>query len=84
VAGSVDLSAIKVNVYWTDDTVTPIDLTLEMISINDRAKLSKVGQQQITVVYEKCTTKFQINFGAAAKRQYELTVEGGEIVAVNA
>lgn len=83
VAGSVDLSAIKVNVYWNDDTVTPIDLTLEMISINDRAKLSKVGQQQITVVYEKCTTKFQINFGAAAKRQYELTVEGGEIVAVN-
>lgn len=83
VAGSLELSVIKVKIHYSDGTEKPIDLTSDMISINDRNKLEKAGQQQITVVYEKCTSKFQINLSEKPLLKYTLTVEGGIPIAIN-
>ncbi len=83
VAGGLDLSAIKAKVYLSNDTITTVDLSVDMVSLNDRNKLYAAGQQIITVIYEGCTTKFQIKLTPAPIEKFTLVVEGGELVAIN-
>jgi uncharacterized repeat protein (TIGR02543 family) len=83
VAGSLDLSELKLNVYWSNSTTTVVDVTLDMISINDRAKLYIAGQQQFNVIYNSCQTEFQIYLSVQSLEKYTLIIEGGVPVAID-
>lgn len=83
VAGNLDYSSIKVIAHWNNGTVTTIDLTYDMIAVDDRAKLEKAGQHQLTVIYNKTTTEFQIYLNAKAAEKFTLTVEGGVPTAID-
>lgn len=55
-----DLSSVQLEVLYTDGRVEYVDITNDMLSVNDVIKLSSEGVHDITVNYEGETVTFRI------------------------
>lgn len=82
--GSLDLSVIKVVIYYSDNTKESVSLTEDMISLSDKQKLNTAGTQTINVIYNDLySKKFQIKLVEQGTKYYTLTVDGGYPVEIN-
>ena len=82
-AGEFDVSALRLNVQYSDSTVKTIGMNADMVETSSRDKLSKVGTQMIRIVYSNCRTSFQITLLEKEKKQYTLKIYGGKPIAIN-
>ena len=82
-AGRVRLDEIMLIVSYNDGTQESIAMTEDYIAVSSRNKLSRIGTQQLEVVYGSCTTSFQLDLLDPAVAVFTLVVEGGVPVSVN-
>ncbi|MFA6866303.1 MAG: leucine-rich repeat protein [Clostridia bacterium] len=83
VIGNLDLSSVKVKIYYVDGTTEDKSITEDMVSIEDRPNLVKAGTQTINVIYEGFSSKFTIKLVESPVINYTLVVEGGYPVEVD-
>jgi len=81
--GEFDVSALRLNVKYSDGSDNIIGANVNMVSTASRAKLNQVGTQMIEIVYLNCRTKFQVVLVEKEKKQYILRIYGGKPVAIN-
>lgn len=82
-AGQIPFRDIYLVVTKSDGTEERVPLSEEYIAVSSRNKLSQIGTHQLEVVYENCTTSFQIVLVDPSVVTYLLVVEGGVPVSVN-
>lgn len=76
-AGEFNVSDLRLNVVFSDESVKTISVDSSMIMTDSVNKLNKVGTQIIRVYYENCQTSFNIKLIEKEKKTYTLKIYGG-------
>lgn len=82
IQGRFDATALRIFVTYSNDEVKTVAVNENMLDVNARANLDKVGSHRIKIIYENCQTFFNITVKEKPKEYYTLTVKGGVPVKV--